>query len=245
MNSAPKPASRIVELAHGASALASGLLWLHASQTLVAADVHFAYEDAIGAALPMWSTNEIVDTLLSEIRAMQARETILLGDVIHSSRLSEGAARGVRSALEALRAAAGVTIVAGNHEGRTRGAAVLGETVEAAERDGWLLLHGDKAPDLRSLSLARGVVIGHLHPSLALGGGKTAPAFLANDRLIVVPALTPYSSGLDVCSDACAQALGPFNAAMRREMQVVAVTGESCYPFGALSGLRNLLSSRK
>jgi metallophosphoesterase superfamily enzyme len=107
------------------------------------------------------------------------------------------------------------------------------------------LLHGDKPPHMRDLSGARGVVIGHLHPSLALGGGKTAPAFLANDRVIVVPAMTPYSSGLDVCSAACAQALLPFNAGLRREFQVVAATGESCYPFGALSALRSVLSSRK
>jgi metallophosphoesterase superfamily enzyme len=245
MNSAPRRAGRVVELAHGACALSSGVLWLHASRTLVAADVHFGYEDAIGAALPMWSTGEIVALLLHEIRTMGAREVLLLGDVIHSSRLTEGAAQGVRDALDALRAEAVLTIVAGNHEGRTRGAAILGETVESARRDGWLLLHGDKPGHAAELSAAHGIVIGHLHPSLALGGGKTAPAFLANDRLIVVPAMTPYSNGLDICSEACAQALRPFNIGVQRELQVVAATGESCYPFGALSVLRRLLSSRK
>jgi metallophosphoesterase superfamily enzyme len=220
------------------------MLWLHASQTLVAADVHFGYEDAIGAALPMWSTREILNALLGEIRAMQAREVILLGDVIHSSNLSEGAVRGVRAALDAVRKQAEVTIVAGNHEGRTRGAAILGETVESARRDGWLLLHGDKPPRASELSAGCGIVIGHLHPSLALDGGKTAPAFLANDRLIVVPALTPYSSGLDICSDACARALRAFAFGGRRDVQVVVATGELCYPFGALSPLRRLLSSR-
>jgi uncharacterized protein len=234
-----------IEIAHRVSALASGLLFLHESRTLVAADVHFAYEDAIGSALPMWSTRELLDALLAAVRQMHARELILLGDAIHSSRLSEGASRTVRGALDTLRAAVTLTIVAGNHEGKSRGAAILGETVESIERDGWLLLHGDKPPALHDLSAARGVIIGHLHPSLALGGGKTAPAFLANDRLIVVPALTPYSSGLNVCSEACSQALRPFSAGPRRDLNVVVTTGDACYAFGALSRLRNLLSSKK
>jgi metallophosphoesterase superfamily enzyme len=245
MNNSPKPASPIVEISRGASALASGLLFLHESKTLVAADVHFGYEDAIGAALPMWSTRETVDALLAAIRTMGAREVLLLGDAIHSSRLSEGAARAVRDALDMLRAAASLTIVAGNHEGKTRGAAILGETVESACRDGWLLLHGDKPPDLHAFSLARGAVIGHLHPSVPLGGGQTVPAFLTGDRLIVLPAITPYSSGLNVFSDECLQALQPFNVGLRRELQVIVATGDRCYPFGALSTLRSMLSKTK
>jgi uncharacterized protein len=237
--------SNTVELVRGASALSSGLLFLHESRALVAADVHFGYEDAIGAALPLWSTGEILNLLLDGLRITDAREVIFLGDAIHSPRLNEGAARAVRSALDTLRTAATVTIVAGNHEGKTRGAAILGETVEYAQRDGWLLLHGDKTPGLTALSSARGVIIGHLHPSVPLGGRQTAPAFLAHERLIVVPALTPYSSGLNVCSDACAQALKPFAIGPRREPHVVVAAGDRCYRFGPVSALRSVLSSTK
>lgn len=223
-----------MELVPGVSALSPGLLWLHASRALVAADVHFAYEDVIGAALPAWSTAEIASTLLTAAQRINAREIVLLGDVIHGSKMSEGAARTVRAALERLRAAARLTIVAGNHEGRTRGAGVLGETVDAVERDGWLLLHGDKPSLQRS-------IIGHLHPSLALGGGVTSPAFLASSRLVVLPALTPYSGGLDVLSDECLRALKTFGIASRGELHVVAAEGELLYPFGTLSRLRGLL----
>lgn len=243
MNSLPKAAAPVVPLANGVSALSTGLLWLHDSKALVAADVHFAYEDVIGGALPVWSTGETLRTLLESIAAMNAREVVLLGDVIHGSRMSEGAARTVRDALDALRAAATLTIVAGNHEGKTRGAAILGETVEDAQRDGWLLLHGDKPPSLSEFAAARGAIIGHLHPSLRLGRSTSAPAFLAADRVIVVPALTPYSSGLDVRSDACLQALRPFNVAKRRELRVFVAAGGLCYPFGTLSMLRSALSS--
>lgn len=241
MTHTPQPASRIVELTRGVSALAPGVLWLHSAQAVVAADVHLAYEDVIGGALPTWSTTELVSTLLVAARSLHAQELILLGDVIHGSRMSEGAARAVQAGLSALRDAVRLTIVAGNHEGRTRGAAVLGETCEFVERDGWMLLHGDKPPSGALLNAANGWVIGHLHPCLAMGGGASAPVFLASERAIVLPALTPYSAGLDACSAACLDALRGFNVSSRSDLRVVAVTDELCYPFGGLCELRNAL----
>ncbi|MFN2448791.1 MAG: hypothetical protein ABR508_03220 [Candidatus Baltobacteraceae bacterium] len=218
------------------------MLFLHASRALIAADIHFAYEDVIGGALPTWSTAELVTSLLVSAKLLEAREIILLGDIIHGSSMSDGAARAVRLGLEALRTAAALTLVAGNHEGKSRGAAVLGETVESALRDGWFLVHGDRMLSAPELASFNGVVIGHLHPSLALGGGASAPAFLSSDRLIVVPALTPYSGGLNVFSAACLQALAPFNVASR-QLEVVAAAGDLLYPFGTLSSLRKALAA--
>ncbi|HET9096584.1 MAG TPA: hypothetical protein VFN37_07980, partial [Candidatus Baltobacteraceae bacterium] len=87
---------------------------------------------------------------------------------------------------------------------------------------------------------AAGCIIGHLHPSLALDGRTSAPAFLASNSLLVVPALTPYSSGLNVLSDACLHALRPYGIRSRRELRVVAAAGDLLYPFGALSELRKM-----
>lgn len=238
----PASAARVVPLNPGLSAAAPGVLWMHESRAIVAADIHFAYEDVIGGALPTWSTSELVSTLLITAQALGAREIVLLGDIIHGSIMSEGAAQAVRVALEALRKGAHVTLVAGNHEGRSRGAAILGETVESAVRDGWLLLHGDRGVTAAQLASHRGVVIGHLHPSLALGGGSSAPAFLCSDRLVVLPAMTPYSNGLNVFSDACLAALAPFNVDSRRDLEVVAAAGELLYPFGTLTSLRRAMS---
>jgi metallophosphoesterase superfamily enzyme len=246
MNSAPRAAASIVELLPGVSALAPGLLWLRATRTIVAADVHFAYEDVIGGALPMWSTPEITATLLTAAQRMNAAEVVLLGDVIHGSRMSEGAARAVRECLDGLRAVAQLTLVAGNHEGRSRGASILGDTVEFAQRDGWLLLHGDKPPLLCHAESAEGrCIIGHLHPSLGLGGGTSAPAFLASPRLVVVPAMTPYSRGLDVFSTACLNAVAPFGIESRGELQVVVAAGDLLYPFGSLSHIRTAMRQRR
>jgi metallophosphoesterase superfamily enzyme len=137
-----------------------------------------------------------------------------------------------------LRRIATLTIVAGNHEGRSRGQAVLGETVECAQRDGWLLLHGDRPQPHEKC------IIGHLHPSLPLGPAESAPAFLAGEALIVVPALTPYSRGLNVLSNECLHALRPWRAAANGDLDVVAAAGELLYPFGSLARLRALLRSQ-
>ena len=138
MSVSPQPATPAFELAPGLVALPPGLLWIASTRTLVAADVHFGYEDVVGGSLPLWSTTELVATLTIAVEAAQARELVFLGDVIHGSRMSEGAALAVGEALAHLRARLDVVLIAGNHEGRTRGSAVLGTALEACERGGWL-----------------------------------------------------------------------------------------------------------
>lgn len=224
-----------MSLADGIVALAPGVGFLTESRVLLAADAHLAYEDVVGGTLPLWSTAEIVATLAVLVARSGARELIFLGDIIHGPRMSEGAVREVRAALEALRAQCALTLVAGNHEGRARAFSVLGETVDACERDGWLLVHGDGIA-----SLGRRAVIGHLHPSLPLGARTTSPAFVASEALVVLPALNPYSPGLDLLSDDFARAIGLWNV-RRSDAHVVAAGTERCYPFGTLGKLRETL----
>jgi metallophosphoesterase superfamily enzyme len=237
MNRKPAPAVLEYPLADGVIALACGFALLARSRVLLVADAHFGYEGVMGggAALPLWSTAEMTASIAIAARRSAACEIVFLGDVIHGSLMSEGASEAVGGALRELRAVANLTFVAGNHEGRSRGTAILGPTVESCDRDGWLLVHGDKPGPLGQRS-----IIGHLHPSLHLGGGVTAPAFLAAAGIVVVPALTPYSRGLDVLSDECIAALAPWNV-RRCDLQVVAATGERVFPFGTLSTLCSTL----
>ncbi len=231
----PSRACASCDLARGVQALAPGLAWLPASRTLIAADAHLAYEDVMGGALPLWSTAEIVATLGIVARNVGAREIVFLGDIVHGSDMSEGAMRVVRDGLALLRDVVDLTLVAGNHEGRSRAFAVLGDTVDDCERDGWLLVHGD-----RPAALGRPAIIGHLHPSLHLGGGASAPAFVASEALIVVPALTPYSPGLDLLSSDFSKAIGLWSV-RRSDAHVVAASLDRVYPFGSLATLRDTL----
>ncbi len=232
---APSRPVESYELARGVVAVAPGLAWLPATRTLVAADAHLAYEDVVGAALPLWSTAEIVETLALAAGRLAARELVCLGDVVHGAHMSAGALGAVRAGLAFLRTQTELVLVAGNHEGRSRGVGVLGATVEEIERDGWLLVHGD-----RPATPGKPAMIGHLHPSLHLGGGRCVPAFVASEALVVVPAMTPYSPGLDVLSQEFASALGRWSV-RRRDAHVVAATGQRLYPFGSLGALAGAL----
>jgi metallophosphoesterase superfamily enzyme len=233
----PAPAAPEWPLADGVLALAAGFALLARSRVLLVADAHFGYEDVMGggSALPLWSTVEMAASIAIAAQRNAVQEIVFLGDVIHGVHMSDGARALVADALAGLREVAALTFVAGNHEGRSRGAAILGPTVERCERDGWLLVHGDRPgmPGVRT-------IIGHLHPSLHLGGGASAPAFLGSERIVVVPALTPYSQGLDVLSDDCIAALAPYDV-RRSDLHVVAATSERVYPFGALSALHAAL----
>jgi uncharacterized protein len=234
----PVGASDAHLLADGVVALPGGFALLTSSRVLVCADAHLGYEDVMGggSALPLWSTDETVAAIALVAQRQRVREIVFLGDAIHGAAMSAAAIHTVQSALATLRALASVTIIAGNHEGRTRGTAILGATVEYCERDGWTLMHGD-----RPAHGALRAIIGHLHPSLRLDGSASIPAFLGSRSLVVVPALTPYSSGLDVTSDDCIEALAPWHVE-RRHLHVVAATGERVYPFGTLSTLRGALA---
>jgi len=231
----PSRPGEACEVAPGVVAVAPGLAWLPASRCLIAADTHLAYEDVVGAALPLWSTTEIVATLALAAQRLEAREIVFLGDIVHGAQMSQGAMRSVRDGLDVLRAIAAVTLVAGNHEGRSRAFAVLGSTVEECERDGWLLVHGDKAA-----RLGQRAIIGHVHPSLHLESRTSVPAFVASNALVVVPAQTPYSSGLDVLSQDFADALGAWSV-RRSDAHVVAATRDNVYPFGNLATLCDIM----
>jgi metallophosphoesterase superfamily enzyme len=130
----PAPAADRHPIADGVVALPGGFALLERSRVLLCADAHFGYEDVMGGALPLWSTAAIAATIAVAARRHDAREIVFLGDLLHGTGMNEGAVRVVQRELLALRELAPLTFIAGNHEGRTRGRSILGETVEACER---------------------------------------------------------------------------------------------------------------
>ncbi len=173
----PAPAADTYPLAEGVLALPGGFALLTAARALVCADAHLGYEDVMGGggALPLWSTTEIVASIALAARRHDVREIVFLGDAIHGAGLSEGAARAVRA--RARRAAR-----AGRGDGRRgqprgplarrRGARRDGRGAAPATAGRWSTATGPSRA-------RRARMIGHLHPSLHLGGDRSAPAFLA------------------------------------------------------------------
>lgn len=163
-------------------------LWLEPERLLVVADLHWGYATAHrsrGHLLPVWGDDEIEAGLVGLLADYRPAEMIWLGDVVHAA---EGAGRAERF-LGA--ATVGVTVVAGNHDRRWRGAGV-----RAIGRDGYFFHHGDGTPEIPAGTVE---VIGHHHPAVVLEDGAGTriklPALVAAERRLVLPAFSPWAGG--------------------------------------------------
>jgi uncharacterized protein len=169
-------------------------VWFAAERMLVIADLHWGYSAshrARGNLLPWWGDDEIEQRLQSLIGTYQPAEMIWLGDVVHAA---EGAARAEKFLGNA---PLPVTLVAGNHDRRWRGAAA-----KAVTRGNYFLHHGDSAALVPSQALE---IIGHHHPAVSWSDGAGThlklPALIASPRRLVLPAFSPWAAGTTWISD--------------------------------------------
>jgi metallophosphoesterase superfamily enzyme len=165
-------------------------VWLERARLLVVADLHWGYalsHRARGNLLPLWGDTELAASLNGLVRDYAPAEMIWLGDVVH-------AAEGAASAQAYLSSATvPVTVLAGNHDRRWRGA---GE--RTAQRGTYFFHHGDGAPAIPEGCIE---IIGHHHPAAAwwdgAGGSVKMPALVAEPRRLVLPAFSPWAAGTD------------------------------------------------
>ena len=163
-------------------------LWLAAERLLVMADLHWGYaasHRARGNLLPWWGDDQIETRLHALIETYQPAEMLWLGDVVHAA---EGGARAeafVRSS------PVPVTLIAGNHDRRWRSAGV-----KSVIRGNFFFHHGDAAAAVPSECIE---VVGHHHPAVSwwdrAGGHVKLPAFIAQERRLVLPAFSPWAAG--------------------------------------------------
>jgi putative SbcD/Mre11-related phosphoesterase len=163
-------------------------LWFAIERTLVVADLHWGYaasHRARGNLVPWWGDDDIEQRLVALIATYQPAEMIWLGDVVHAA---EGAAR-VETFLRD--APVPITLVAGNHDRRWRGA-----TAKAVTRGDYFFHHGDSAQPVPPRSLE---IVGHHHPAVSWSEGAGThlklPALVVSSRRIVLPAFSPWAAG--------------------------------------------------
>ena len=163
-------------------------LWIAAERLLVVADLHWGYaasHRARGNLLPWWGDDQIEARLRALIETYEPAEMVWLGDVVHAA---EGGARAeafVRSS------PVPVTLIAGNHDRRWRSAGT-----KSVIRGNFFFHHGDEAAAVPSECTE---VMGHHHPAVAwwdrAGGSVKLPAFVAQERRMVLPAFSPWAAG--------------------------------------------------
>ncbi len=174
----------------------AGTLWLEASRTLLAADLHLEKGSAFaarGQMLPPYDTAETLARLERETDALNPARIVLLGDSFHDgggeARLSDcDAAR-----LRALARGRTLVWVVGNHD--ADGPRHLpGEVVEHL-MIGRLILRHEPHPGPRAEAA------GHLHPAAkvaARGRRVRRRCFITDGERVVLPAFGAYAGGLNV-----------------------------------------------
>ncbi|MCX8195643.1 MAG: metallophosphoesterase [Acidilobaceae archaeon] len=181
------------------------VLYMPSEDSLIVADIHFGYEEALAAqgVFVYGSQFRKVISAVREARATTgARRLIIVGDLKHVfERLTRQERREVRDFLLSL-AEMGlkeVILVRGNHDNyvapllREHGVVVVEEVMELGE---FSLTHGHLEAELRG----EYVIMGHEHPAIQIETGGYREKFKAlllmptegGKVLVILPALGEY-----------------------------------------------------
>ena len=169
---------------------------------------------------------------------------VFLGDLVHAPRPCGPERAWIEETLTQLGKNAELIAVRGNHDRAfAREFGNLGVTTMPCWSDNTLTaVHGDRL-DV-ALPENHVLVVGHLHPSLAVkdaaGASRKMPLFLMTPHCIVLPAFSPFAAGYDVASG-LPQTLLPFFRSC--EIEAIAVTGQRAIRLGPLQRAVELLFS--
>jgi hypothetical protein len=194
--------TRLLEIAPGRVAHASGALWLPEIRAVLIADAHLGYgwaQRRRGELGPLRDdlARAKLDALVDELAP---REIVFLGDVVHAPRPGADERALIEDTLSSLAERLQLTLVRGNHDRAfQRDFAGLGIPLAGEWSGGGVVaLHGDRPHEQGGA----GAVFGHLHPSLtiedAAGARQRVPVFLVGSDAIVLPAFSPFAAGIDL-----------------------------------------------
>ena len=215
---------------------------LKLGDTLVVADLHLGYEVSMareGFYLPR-VFREVVVKLKSLIEREKPRVFVVDGDLKHSFvpewREREKLKEFVEEILPLVNE---LVLVRGNHDVGTLWLRELGvEVVDELEVGKWKLVHGHRLVD------GERFVIGHEHPSIRLrdevGALVKVPAFLMDERLIVLPAFSPWAYGSDVLREIVSPFLREYDLS---DARVLVPLEDELLDFGRLGDLSRVLGS--
>ncbi len=213
---------------------------LKLGRNIIVADLHLGYEVAMareGFYLPR-VFHEMVGSIEGLLRREKPKRLIIDGDLKHSF-IPEWRERAELKAFfeEISPLVEEIVLVRGNHDVGIAWLRELGvEVVDELELGGWKLVHGHKVVE------GERFIIGHEHPAIRLrdevGAVVKVPAFLMGEKLIVLPAFSPWAYGNDVLREV----VSPFLRLIREDFRVLVPLDNELLDFGRLSGLRVALS---
>lgn len=198
------------EVAPGIWLDARRALWLEEARVLAVADLHLGYAWAhrhTGQLMPITVPDDTVDRLSALQRDYRAEQIVLLGDIVHRAvpiaPIKDELVRLLSCFADNVR----LTLVMGNHD-RDLERLIGGSNrfTHHLKIQNCIFLHGDRDSTVVAAEVIRSaeqqghwIIMGHEHPSVTLGDGVATwekyPCFLICDRLIVLPAFSPWAAG--------------------------------------------------
>lgn len=184
-------------------------LWLSEYQTLVVADLHIGYawsHRSKGQMLPVSKQEDTVDRLIALQSDYRPKHIVLLGDIVHDTTALPEVKQELERLIHSLSTTSQLTLILGNHDKRLeRTLRDLPANVQFQKRlrlGSFTLLHGDDASFLEPEDGSQTLVIGHEHPTVTLDDGVASalrcPCFLFSEKVIVLPAFSPWANGCTV-----------------------------------------------
>lgn len=222
-------------------------LYLEKSRTLVVADLHIGYEEALnkqGILLPRFQFRETVARLKRILDSAKPKKVIINGDLKHEfGGISVQEWRETLKVLDLiLTYTDDVVLLRGNHDtiigpiAEKRHVRILDEILIGS----FYITHGHRIPESLKLAKPRTVIIGHEHPAVGLREGlrtELFKCFLVGEwrkkRLIVIPSFNTVVEGTDILKN---KLISPF-LQNRLDNFRVYIVDERVYKFGMVRDL--------
>jgi len=219
-------------------------LYLPEHKTLVIADLHIGYEEALnkkGILVPRFQFKAICKRLNNILEKTKPEVVVINGDIKHEfGRISDQEWRETLKVLDLIsKYAKKIVLIKGNHD------TILGpiakkrnvSVVDDYQIDDILITHGHKV----SKKKAKTIIIGHEHPAITLRKGVRQEKFKCflkgkykKQALIVMPSFCLVTEGTDIQKD---RLLSPYLHQKLDNFEVF-VVGDKVYGFGKVKGLK-------
>lgn len=221
--------------------------------TLVIADVHIGYEEALnkqGVLVPRLQFGEMIDRsekIFKSLKNEKIKTIVVNGDLKHEfGAISEQEWRNTLKFIDLLaKHCDKLVLIKGNHDNIlgpiARKRNVIIQEFFLVKPKKILVIHGNKIPDKNIMKEASTVIIGHEHPAVSLKEGPRIEQFKCflrgkykGKNLIVQPSFNTLVEGTDILRD---EILSPFLQQNLDNFDVFVVE-DKIYGFGKLKGLR-------
>lgn len=214
-------------------------------ETLVLADIHIGYEEALnkqGLLVPRFQFKETEKRIKNILEKTKPRKIIINGDLKHEfGTISETEWRHTLKILDLFKDKE-IILIKGNHD------TILGPIANKKNLtikdyykiNNMFICHGDKILDNINFSTSKIIIIAHEHPAIVIGTKtrkETYKCFLKghykNKTLIVQPSLNLVTEGTNILKE---KLLSPFLHQNLNNFNVYIVS-DKIYDFGKLSQL--------